>query len=156
MLAGLLYETASPSIYSAMGRYAAAERRLGGRESRNLAYARRAAEIAGADAVILADARSAWPLPTFGPRIVSLFHPNPLVPDESKRSARVRRFFSPRSNEAERLATIDAYGVTHVLVNRRVERFVADFLRERATRQRLPAGYILYSLDRAALDATEE
>ena len=43
-------------------------------ESPTVRYARRVAELAGPNAVILAEPLASWPLPTFGPKIVTLHH----------------------------------------------------------------------------------
>jgi hypothetical protein len=94
----------------------------------------------------MADTRSAWPLPTFGPKVLSLWHPNPLVPDEDSRKAAVARFFQSGTPDETRLAILAQYGVTHVLARGAIGRRLEPFLLPRARRRALPAGYVLYTL----------
>jgi hypothetical protein len=122
------------------------QRKLRGGESVNVRYARRVAELAGERAVVLADAVTSWPVPTFGPKVLLLWHPNPLVPDEAARHADVRRFLNGSTPDETRLSILRKYGVTHVLGNRRTLPRVSGFLSGRATRQALPGGYSLYTL----------
>lgn len=132
---------------SARGRFDTASARLRGEDSQFAHIARRAAELSGPHAVILADARNSWPLPTFGPKVLVLLHGNPLVLDEGEREQAVGRFLHARTSDAERLATLAHYGVTHVLLNARQERPLAQFLSSRAKRELLPAGRVLYTLN---------
>jgi hypothetical protein len=125
-----------------------AARRGRPRESSYLRYARHAAQIAGKNAVILADSLNSWPIPTFGPKVIALRHANPLVPDEGERNYAVRRFFSKPLNAEERRRIIEHYGVTHVLVRGRPRRPLAAFLAQQgASRHALTAGYSLYTLN---------
>jgi hypothetical protein len=118
------------------------------RESNYLRYARDAAQIAGKNAVILADSLNSWPIPTFGPKVIVLRHMNPLVPDEGERNHAVQRFLSKPLGSDERRRIIERYGVTHVLVRGRPRRPLATFLAEQgAARHALAAGYGLYPLN---------
>jgi hypothetical protein len=85
-------------------------------------------------------------VPTFGPKVVVLWHGNPLVRDEAERGARVKQFFHPRTADSTRLEIIRQYGVTHVLAKRRLAARVQRFLARTSTRNALPAGYSLYTV----------
>lgn len=134
------------SVSNAAQRFEAHARRYHGRQSSIVAYARAVAARTPPGSMVLATPRDAWPLPTFGTHVVSLFHGNPLVRDRAERRTASNRFFSRRATDEERKETIDHYGVTHVLARKR--RGAAHFLATRATRTRLPGGYSLYTLKR--------
>ncbi len=103
-------------------------------------------QIAGADSVVITDTLSAWPIPAFGPKVVTLYHANPLVLDAAEREHAVRRFFG-EINEAERLDIVRRYQVTHVLARRAPRGSLAQFLRQRnSAPHALPNGYTLYAL----------
>jgi hypothetical protein len=134
------------NVEAALAHIAYSQRKMRNQESVNVRYSRRAAELAGSAAVIMAEARNAWPLPTFGPKIVALWHPNPLVPDEGARKAAVARFFRASTRDETRREIITHYGITHVLARAAAARRLEGFLDENARRQALPGGYQLYSL----------
>lgn len=69
------------------------------------------------DGVVMARPMLAWPVPTFGGKVVSLFHPNPMVPDQADRKRHVTAFFSAATPVAERRRIVRNYGVTHVLID---------------------------------------
>lgn len=115
------------------------------RESPTVRFGRRVAELAGPNAVVLADKLTSWSLPTFGTRVVAFHHRNPLVPDALERNAAVARFFGSASDE-KREATLKRYKVTHVIVSGK--RGSADrFLAERGSVKVLPGDSRLYVLD---------
>lgn len=114
--------------------------------SPTLRYARRVGELAGDRAVILGDARSSWPLPSFGPKVLVLLHENPLVPDSAERERAVGQFLSASREDAERLRTLERYGVTHVVLGRRQIERLSGFLAPIARRVPLPGGYVLFAL----------
>jgi len=117
------------------------------RESYYVRYARDAGRIAGKKAVILADSLISWPIPTFGPKVISLRHTNPLVPDERERAYSVLRFLTRPLSPDERRRIIDRYGVTHVLLRGKPRGPLSAFLSEQgASRHGLSAGYTLYAL----------
>lgn len=118
-------------------------------ESLPVRYARKVADIAGPDAVVLGDTKASWPVPAFGPRVVAMLHENPLVPDERERRRDASAFFSSRTPDAARLKTIERYGVTHVLVRKSQERVVQPLLSRLGTRLALPGGYALYTVSRS-------
>jgi hypothetical protein len=122
--------------------------RGGESESVNVRYARRVGEIAGRSGVVLADPRTSWPIPTFGTKVVTLLHDNPLVPDQQERSAAVRRFLSRSISDGERRAILERFHVTHVMVRRSKEGRAARFLSRYGKPQSLPGGYALYTIRR--------
>lgn len=69
------------------------------------------------DSVVMAKPILAWPVPTFAGKVVSLFHPNPMVPDQADRKRHVTRFFGPDTPVAERQSILHRYGVTHILID---------------------------------------
>jgi hypothetical protein len=146
-LIALLFVAMSWSnIQAAEGHMAYSHRKMRAAESSNVRYARRLAELSGPAAVVMADVRTSWPVPTFGPKVLALWHPNPLVPDEDERKAAVARFFRAGTPDDTRLEIIAKYGVTHVLARGAVSRRLEPFLAPRARRRSLPAGYALYAL----------
>lgn len=147
LVASLLLTLLWWSVDGALGNIDhAARRRRGAIESVYVRYARSVANIAGTSAVVITDSRSGWPLPTFGPKVLTLLHGNPLVPDEGARNVAVARFFHPSTSDQARFQIIEQYRVTHVLAKRaqvrRIESFVSRFARRRA----LPGGYVLFTL----------
>ncbi len=147
-VAATLLGSAIWNLQAAEQHVAAQRKRLRDGESLNIRYARRAAELAGRDAVILADIRSSWPLPAFGPRILALLHPNPLVLDADEREAAVTQFVRGSGGDRHRSELLKRYGVTHVLTNRATRRRLHAFLAPRSEPQSLPGGYSLYRLKR--------
>jgi len=130
---------------AALGRFEASVRRLRG-EGPNVRYARAVAEVAGKNAVILADARTSWPLPTFGPKVLLLLHGNPLLEDDAQRGAAVGQFLRRgRQYDRQRRQIVQRYGVTHVLLTGRQNRAIADFF-EGVEGQAMPGGHVLYTL----------
>jgi hypothetical protein len=115
------------------------------RESPVISNARAFASAAGPHAVVLANALLSWPLPTFGPKVVLLFHSDPLVPDETRREYSVKRFLGARASNDERRAILARYGVSHVLLGREAGP-VLGFLAQTATVQTVGTGYHLYTL----------
>lgn len=113
-----------------------------------LNYARQVGRYAGEDAVVLGGARDSWPIPTFGPKVVALYHVNPLVPDGVQRTRDVASFFRRSSPPETRDEILHKYSVTHVLVDGRSPRSLRRYLEARGTSRRLAAGYRLYTLKR--------
>ena len=116
-----------------------------GRGSPVIRNMRSFAAIAGPDAVVLGTPLLSWALPTFGPKVLVLFHQDPLVPDANERAFRVRRFLAPATSDDERRTILARYGVSHVLVQREASS-LARFLAKTSTVHRLGAGYRLYTL----------
>ena len=119
-----------------------------GRESVTVRYARKVGERAGPHAVILSTTLASWPLPTFGPKVVSPHHKNPLIPDAEERRAAASRFFAPFTPDAERRQILARYHVTHVVAPPRTAQPVQRFLDGLAEGERLAGGFTLYSLER--------
>ncbi len=69
------------------------------------------------DGIVMARPLLAWPIPTFSGKVVSLFHPNPMVPDRAERDRSVAMFFDPATPEAERTRILRTYQVSHVLID---------------------------------------
>ena len=59
----------------------------------------------------------AWPVPTFSGKVVSLFHPNPMIPDQAARKRHTELFFAPDTPVGDRTSILKRYRVTHVLVD---------------------------------------
>ncbi|HSU41740.1 MAG TPA: hypothetical protein VLJ38_19310 [Polyangiaceae bacterium] len=116
------------------------------KESVPLRYARRVGELAGPRAIVLSTALASWSLPTFGPKIVTPLHKNPLIFDAEERRHDALSFFSPRATNDERRDIVARYHVTHVVVPARNLSAVSGFLRDAEFVARLPGGYTLYSL----------
>jgi hypothetical protein len=70
-------------------------------------------------AIVIGNPLLTWPLPTFRGKVVSLpeNHENSLVPDEAERTAAERTFMSADATVAERIAIVNQYRVSHVLIN---------------------------------------
>ncbi len=114
-------------------------------ESAVVSNMRAIAAAAGPNAVVLASPLSSWPLPSFGPKVLVLFHPDPLVPDEDEREARVKRFLESSASDDERREIIAQYGVTHVLLYRNGGP-AARFLAKTSTVRAVGTGFRLYTL----------
>jgi hypothetical protein len=78
-------------------------------------YARLLAPIAPRD-VVLADLSTAWPVPSFGGRIVAPVHKEYFVNGQDKRAADVRAFFAEATGQ-ERAEILDRYHVRWILLN---------------------------------------
>jgi len=124
-----------------------ARERGGDIESPTVRYGRRVAELVGPNAVILADALTSWSLPTFGPKIVTLHHRNPLIHDGAERDQAAYRFFAPKTPPEERRAILARFGVTHVIVGKS-SLAVTRFLEKNGERRGLPSGKMLYAVAR--------
>ena len=70
-----------------------------------------------ANGVVMAQPMLAWPIPTFGGKVISLFHPNPMVPDQADRKRDVARFFDAETPVAQRRHILNQYRATHVLID---------------------------------------
>ncbi len=68
-------------------------------------------------AVVLAPPATGWPVPAFRGRVVALLNPNPLLPDMSERQTLTREFFYAAPTDLQRVATVQRYAVSHVLLN---------------------------------------
>ena len=67
---------------------------------------------------VLSDPLTSWLLPAFtGAKITSLYHNNPLVPDNNQRVHDARTFYSSSTSMDTRIAILKKYKVTHVLFN---------------------------------------
>jgi hypothetical protein len=86
-------------------------------ESSILRYARQIGEIAGVQGVVFGPPENSWPIPTFGPRVVTLEHPNPFVTDTNKRLRDVERFYHPKTTDQQRSSILARYDTTHVLID---------------------------------------
>jgi hypothetical protein len=115
-------------------------------ESPYTRYARQVAARAGNQAVVMGEVLTLWPIPAFGPKVVALEHENPFVPDSEHRLFAVERFFARDTPDAERLALLDEYHVTHVVTKRQPVGPVSRFLSQCSSRERLFDGYWLFTL----------
>jgi len=115
------------------------------RESPVIRNMRAFAAAAGPGAVVLANPVLSWPLPTFGPKVLVLFHDDPLVPDAVQREYWVKRFMGPGGSEEERRTILARYGVSHVLLQRDAGPAVR-FLAKTSTVRMVGTGYRLYTL----------
>lgn len=70
------------------------------------------------DSIVMAQAGPGWPLPTFAGKVVTLLHPNPLVPDLAQRHDDALAFFAADSEREQRLALLAKYQATHLLLDR--------------------------------------
>ena len=103
------------------------------------------AAAAGPGAVVLANPVVSWPLPTFGPKVLVLFHDDPLVPDAVQREHWVKRFLGPGGSDDERRMILARYGVSHVLLQREAGS-PGRFLAKTSTVRVVGTGYRLYTL----------
>ena len=148
LIAALLLFFFGHGVQVAQGRIDQA-RFLEGRESQLVRDMRNLASIAGDGAVVLASPALSWPVPTFGPKVVVLFHDDPLVPDAVERENSVRRFLGPAASDEERRMILARYGVTHVLL-RRERGAPVRFLEKDSTMQAVSRALRLYTLPRSA------
>ena len=79
--------------------------------------------------VVISDTFTSWVIPAMtGAKVVSLFHDNPLVPDNVNRMRNTKVFFSPATNRLERMEIVKHYGVTHILIHKGLENFEYAYL----------------------------
>ena len=107
------------------------------------------AEAAGPGAVVLTTPLLSWPLPTFGPKVVTLFHDDPLVVDLATRELDVAHFLG-RASDEQRSQILARYAVTHVLLGRESNGALLRFLRGHGTARPVGTGFQLYTLDPSA------
>ncbi len=69
------------------------------------------------DSVVLARHLLAWPIPTFGGKVISLYHNNPMVPDAKNRARDVDRFFDPNAPSEVRTGILRKYDVAFALID---------------------------------------
>jgi hypothetical protein len=113
------------------------------RDSPTVVTGRRVAEIAGPDAIVLASPLASWSLPTFGPKVVTLHHRNPLITDGEERDAAMA-FFSGTTSDQQRHAILERFRVTHVLAPPVTSRSLARFFREHTRARDVPGKHTLY------------
>jgi hypothetical protein len=118
-------------------------------ESYVISNMRAVAAAAGPDSVVLANLLLSWPLPTFGPKVIALYHEDPLVADALAREVAVKRFLAPWVKDEERPEILARYRVSHVLLGPRDGGAAARFLAKISTVQVVGTGYRLYALDPA-------
>jgi hypothetical protein len=145
LAATLLVWMAVSNVVTARERFAGG--RAPGTESATVRYGRRVAELAGPHAVVLADPLASWSLPTFGPKIVTLHHRNPLIRDAAERDRAAKRFFG-RASDAERRAILERFHVTHVVISPRNGSHARAFLEAQSPRRGLPFGRFLFTIRR--------
>jgi hypothetical protein len=142
---GLLLFMGVTSVTDARERFFDAGRSQGG-ESVTVRYGRRVGELAGPKAIVFGDPLSSWPIPTFGPRVVTLHHRNPLIADAEERNRSAAVFFSGRTQDDERTAILARYRVTHVVLPLNPSKSAQRFLETRGHRRGLPTGRMLYDV----------
>lgn len=128
---------------AARERFARVSPTLVPRESPTVLLGERVAELAGPEAVVLANPLASWSLPTFGPKVVTLHHRNPLILDGEERDAAMA-FFSGSTSDEQRFAILERFHVTHVLSAPVASRSLTRFLRENALARDVPGKYTLY------------
>jgi hypothetical protein len=140
----LLYLAVS-NVLIARERFARISPTLTPRESPTVKLGERVAKLAGPDAIVLANPLASWSLPTFGPKVVTLHHRNPLITDGDERDAAMA-FFAGTATDAQRRAILDRFRVTHVLAPPGSNRSLARFFRENATAEDVPGKNTLYDV----------
>jgi hypothetical protein len=80
------------------------------------------------DAVVIGHPWRLWPLPTFKGKVVSLYHANPMVADDRKRSSDVASFLEAETSQEERREIMKRYGVTYILYNLEPQKEIVDQL----------------------------
>ena len=118
-------------------------------ESPVISNMRAIADAAGPGAVVLANPLLSWPLPTFGPKVIALYHEDPLVSDAEQREIAVKRVLAPWVDDSERSQILARYHVSHVLLGREGGA-VLRFLSKTASVRAVGTGYHLYTLSPAA------
>jgi len=69
--------------------------------------------------IVLSDPLTSWLIPAFtGAKIVALYHNNPMVIDNARRTGDVEKFFHDQTTLEERGDILRNYAATHVLLNR--------------------------------------
>lgn len=68
--------------------------------------------------VVLAEPRTAWPVPSFSGRVVSALHLEFFSPGQFERLEDTAKFFSPSTSHTDRVALIEKYGVKWLLLDR--------------------------------------
>ncbi len=68
--------------------------------------------------VVLAEPLTAWPVPSFGGRVVSAQHLEFFTPNQRERLGDTDRFFTPQTPHSDRVALIDRYAVSWLLLDR--------------------------------------
>ena len=101
--------------------------------------------------MVLANPLASWSLPTFGPKVVTLHHRNPLILDGDERDAAMA-FFLGNTSDEQRFAILERFRVTHVLSAPIVSRSLTRFLKENALARDVPGKYTLYVLRDAGAD----
>lgn len=99
------------------------------------------------DAVVMAQRLEGWPLPTFAGKVVALWHPNPLVHDSAERARDVKAFFSPLTDNAQRIALLRKYGATYAFfAPRTLPRAVTHAIRQLAAGYAYDGTFVLVKL----------
>jgi hypothetical protein len=96
---------------------------LTGRESKQLDLRHRYAELLAPmklNDVVLADNRTAWPVPSFGGRIVSSLHGEFFIMDEAERDKDVKLFFAQDTDDNERQDIVRRYRARWIMLNEEV------------------------------------
>jgi len=135
------------NVSMAWGRFTAVSPTLEPRDSPTVRIGRAVGDVAGASAVVLGTPLASWSLPTFGPKVVTLHHRNPLITDADERARAAATFFSPGTPFAERRRIVATYGVTHVLASTPPSRPLQRFLDAHATEHPLPGRATLFALE---------
>jgi hypothetical protein len=74
--------------------------------------------------VVMSDTFTSWVIPAMtGAKVVSLFHDNPLVPDNAARMNDTKNYFSPGTSQQDRMEIVKRYGATHLLIHKGLEKF---------------------------------
>jgi hypothetical protein len=68
--------------------------------------------------VILSDLNTSWMIPTFGGKVIASLHPAHWIDDHMERRYKLNRFFSEELTLVEKMAIINLYGVSFILINK--------------------------------------
>jgi hypothetical protein len=96
---------------------------LTGREYKQLDLRRRYAGLLAPmklHDVVLADNRTAWPVPSFGGRIVSSLHGEFFIMDEAEREKDVQLFFAEGTDDKQRAKIVRRYKARWIMLNTEV------------------------------------
>jgi len=135
------------NVSMARGRFVAVSPTLEPRDSLPIRVGQTVGNLAGPSAVVLGTPLASWSIPTFGPKVVTLHHRNPLIADADERAHAAATFFAPGTPAAERRRIVETYGVTHVLASTPPTRALERFLAAHATEHPLPGRSTLFALE---------
>ena len=111
------------------------------------------------ESVVLATAKTGWPLPSFKGKVVSVLKTNPLLTDQAERHQASGEFFYQPLPDSARSVIAQRYGATHVLLSfgdKGVERQLHSWLGEHARLSASVGHYRMYRLLSSAYAAAPD